>query len=128
MSVDVRSPECIALDLSTKDKPSDNEPNNDVKEEESSAAVAGPSGVVVTSTKRKFSECSSASQSLDDSNPISLHENLDASFDSTSTCPSEAAMLNTSLVSGQVFGGRRRSKSLGGPTPRKIPYVRLEDD
>merc|ERR1712129_184305 len=111
-----------ALDLTTKEKTSDNESNNEVKEEESSAAVAGPSGVVVTSTKRKFSECSSASQSLDDSNPISLHENLDASFDSTSTCPSEAAMLSTN------HGGRRRSKSLGGPTPRKIPYVRLEDD
>jgi len=123
VSVDARSPECIALDLSTKEKPSVNEPNNnEVKEEDSAAAVAGPSGVIVTSTKRKFSECSSASQSLDDSNPISLHENLDASFDSTSTCPSEAAMLSSN------HGGRRRSKSLGGPTPRKIPYVRLEDD
>merc|ERR1712096_389989 len=90
---DLRSPDCIALDLTNKDKASnvDDDNNNDVKVEDE--VVAGPSGIV--GTKRKFSECSSASQSLDDSNPISLHDNLDASFDSTSpsTCPSEAANL-----------------------------------
>jgi len=126
-SGDVRSPECIALDLSTKDNAPTYEPNNNNEVKDEDTVAAGPSGVV-PSSKRKFSECSSASQSLDDSNPISLHENLDASFDSTSTCPSEAAMLSTSLMSGQVHIGRRRSKSLGGPTPRKIPFVRLEDD
>jgi len=98
-SGDVRSPECIALDLSSKDKTANNEPNNNEVKDEVTVA-AGPSGVVPPSSKRKFSECSSASQSLDDSNPISLHENLDASFDSTSTCPSEAAMLSTNLMSG----------------------------
>ena len=115
---DPRSPECIALDLSTKEKVAQEDLDDDaVKVEED---VAGPSGIV-NSSKRKFSECSSASQSHDDSNPISLHDNMDASFDSTSTCPSEAAKL-------LVAGGRRRSSSLGGPSPRKIPYVRLEDD
>ena len=125
----MRSQECIALDLSTKDKTATYEPNNNDNEVKDEVTVAaGPSGVAQACSKRKFSECSSASQSLDDSNPISLHENLDASFDSTSTCPSEAAMLSTNLMSGQVSVGRRRSKSLGGPTPRKIPFVRLEDD
>ena len=127
-SGDMRSPECIALDLSTKDKAATFEPNNNNEIKDEVTVAAGPSGVVPASSKRKFSECSSASQSLDDSNPISLHENLDASFDSTSTCPSEAAMLSTNMMSGQVPLGRRRSKSLGGPTPRKIPFVRLEDD
>ena len=81
--------------------------------------VAGSSGVG-SNSKRKFSECSSASQSHDDSNPISLHENMDASFDSTSTCPSEAAKL--------LGAGGRKSSSICGPSPRKIPYVRLEDE
>merc|ERR1712096_184052 len=124
---DLRSPDCIALDLTNKDKAANNNNNNnDVKVEDE--VVAGPSAVVgSTNCKRKFSECSSASQSLDDSNPISLHDNLDASFDSppTSTCPSEAANLALNPLSGHGFGGRMRSTSLGGPTPRKIPFVRL---
>jgi len=113
-----RSPECVALDLSNKEKVD----HEDVVDEASRVeeSVAGPSGVE-SNSKRKFSECSSASQSHDDSNPISLHENMDASFDSTSTCPSEATKLMGS-------GVRRRSSSLGGPSPRKIPFVRLEDD
>ena len=96
----MRSPECIALDLSTKDKAHGYEPNNNNELKDEDTVAAGPSGVVLSSSKRKFSECSSASISLDDTNPISLHENIDASFDSTSTCPSEAAMLSTSLMSG----------------------------
>jgi len=128
---DLRSPDCIALDLTNKDKAANEEDNNnnDVKVEDE--VVSGPSGVVgSTNCKRKFSECSSASQSLDDSNPISLHDNLDASFDSTSTstCPSEAANLALNPLAGNGFGGRMRSTSLGGPTPRKIPFVRLEDN
>ena len=125
---DPRSPDCIALDLTNKDKAAnvDDDNNNDVKVEDE--VVAGPSGVV--GTKRKFSECSSASQSLDDSNPISLHDNLDASFDSTSTstCPSEAANLALNPLAGNGFGERRRSVSSGGPTPRKVPFVRLEEN
>jgi len=118
---EVRSPECVALDLSVKEKEVN---NNEVKEEE--PAVAGPSGFVVASTKRKFSECSSASHSQDDSNQNSQHENLDASFDSTSTCPSEAAMVSNNTLQGQVVG-RKRSRSFGIPL-KKIPYVSLEDD
>merc|ERR1712025_1325554 len=96
-----------------------------VKEED---VVAGPSGVNVSSNKRKFSECSSASQSLDDSNRASQHDNLDASFESTSTCPSEAAILAANQVAGKAMV-RKRTKSLGGPLPKKkIPYVSLEDD
>ena len=111
---EVRSP--VALDLSMKEKAAPKEQNNnEIKDE---MMMAGPSGVGSSSIKRKFSECSSASQSLDDSNPTSLHENLDASFDSTSTCPSEAAILAT----------RKRTKSVGVSDPKKIPYVSLEDD
>jgi len=122
--VEVRSP--VALDLSNKEKASPREVNNnEVKEED--VVVAGPSGVNVSSNKRKISECSSASQSLDDSNPASQHDNLDASFESTSTCPSEAAILAANHVAGQVTV-RKRTKSLGGPHPKKIPYVSLEDD
>jgi len=117
---EARSP--VALDLSMKEKAITREQNNnEVKDE---MMMSGPSGV---SLKRKFSECSSASQSLDDSNPTSLHENLDASFDSTSTCPSEAAILATNHVSGFVMA-RKRTKSVGGSDPKKIPYVSLEDD
>jgi len=120
---EVRSP--VALDLSMKEKDTPEEQNNnEIKDE---MKLSGPSGVVSTSIKRKFSECSSASQSLDDSNPTSLHENLDASFDSTSTCPSEAAILATNHVSGLVMA-RKRTKSVGGPDLKKIPYVSLEDD
>merc|ERR1719233_1398069 len=120
---EARSP--VALDLSMKEKATPKEQNNnEIKDE---MMVSGPSGVVSTSIKRKFSECSSASQSLDDSNPTSLHENLDASFDSTSTCPSEAAKLATNQCSGIVMA-RKRAKSVGGPDPKKIPYVSLEDD
>merc|ERR1712179_170587 len=119
---EARSP--VALDLTMKEKATPKEQNNnEIKDE----IMSGPSGVVTTSIKRKFSECSSASQSLDDSNPASLHENLDASFDSSSTCPSEAAILATNHVSGIVMA-RKRSKSVGGPDPKKIPYVSLEDD
>ena len=124
LPAEARSP--VALDLSMKEKATPKEQNNnEIKDE----TMSGPSGVVSTSIKRKFSECSSASQSLDDSNPTSLHENLDASFDSTSTCPSEAAILATATnhVSG-LFMARKRTKSVGGPDPKKIPYVSLEDD
>ena len=121
MPSEVRSPECVALDLSVKEKEVN---NNEVKKEE--PVVAGPSGFVVASTKRKFSECSSASHSQDDSNQNSQHENLDASFDSTSTCPSEAAMVSNNTLQGQVVG-RKRSRSFGIPL-KKIPYVSLEDD
>merc|ERR1719481_273686 len=122
--VEVRSP--VALDLTVKEKASPREVNNnEVKEED--VVVAGPSGVNVSSNKRKISECSSASQSLDDSNPASQHDNLDASFESTSTCPSEAAILAANHVAGQVMV-RKRTKSLGGSLPPKIPYVSLEDD
>jgi len=123
--VEVRSP--VALDLSIKENASPREVNNnEVKEED--VVVAGPSGVNVSSNKRKFSECSSASQSLDDSNPASQHDNLDASFESTSTCPSEAAILASNHVAGQVMV-RKRTKSLSAPLPpKKIPYVSLEDD
>merc|ERR1719233_840150 len=118
---EARSP--VALDLSMKEKATPKEQNNnEIKDE---MMVSGPSGVVSTSIKRKFSECSSASQSLDDSNPTSLHENLDASFDSTSTCPSEAAKLATNQCSGIVMA-RKRAKSVRGPDPKKIPYVSLE--
>ena len=111
---EMRSP--VALDLSMKEKATPKEQNNnEIKDE---MMMAGPSGVGSSSIKRKFSECSSASQSLDDSNPTSQHENLDASFDSTSTCPSEAAILAT----------RKRTKSVGVSDPKKIPYVSLEDD
>merc|ERR1719431_2476274 len=119
---EARSP--VALDLTMKEKATPKEQNNnEIKDE----IMSGPSGLVTTSIKRKFSECSSASQSLDDSNPASLHENLDASFDSTSTCPSEAAILATNNVSGLVMA-RKRTKSVGGPVPKKVPYVSLEDD
>ena len=120
---EVKSP--VALDLSMKEKAIPKEQNNnEVKDE---MKISGPSGVKSTSIKRKFSECSSASQSMDDSNPSSQHENLDASFDSTSTCPSEAAILATNHVPGLVMA-RKRSKSFGGPDTKKIPYVSLEDD
>eukprot|EP00092_Neocalanus_flemingeri_P030498 GFUD01033112.1.p1 GENE.GFUD01033112.1~~GFUD01033112.1.p1 ORF type:complete len:952 (+),score=280.10 GFUD01033112.1:70-2856(+) len=125
--VEPRSPEYVALDLTTKEKDErEDADNNTVKAE--NEVLAGPSGIVGTSCKRKYSECSSASQTLNDSNPMSLHDNLDASFDSTSTCPSEAAKLSMNMLAGNACGGRRRSRSLGGPTPPKIPFVRLEDD
>jgi len=51
---DLRSPDCIALDLTNKDKAANEEVNNnnDVKVEDE--VVAGPSGVVATNCKRKF--------------------------------------------------------------------------
>ena len=112
----------VALDLSMKEKTTFKEQNNnDIKEE---MVMPGPSGVESTGIKRKFSECSSASQSSDDSNPSSLHENLDVSFDSTSTCPSEASTNN---VSGLVMA-RKKTKPVEGADPKKIPYVSLEYD
>merc|ERR1719431_610897 len=123
LPAEARSP--TALDLSMKEKSTPKEQNNnEIKDE---MTMSGPSGVMSTSIKRKYSECSSASQSLEDSNPTSMHENLDASFDSSSTCPSEAALLGTNHVSGLVMV-RKRTKSVGGPDPKKIPYVSLEDD
>merc|ERR1719369_1964549 len=127
-----RSPEVLALDLSTR------EVSGPVAEDvrvipQDVAEVVGFSDVVGTGSDQTFNESSagfhshqvSPATTLNASNAISFNENLDASFDSTSTCPSEAA--NVSIASNGT-NGRKRSVSVGhGLPPKKIPYVRLED-
>ena len=110
----------MALDLSVKDETISRELNNN-EFNKGELAVAGPSGVSGSRAKRRFSECSS----YDDSNPDSRHENLDASFDSTSTCPSEAAALTAYNVS-RLALSRKRSKFVGKVSPQED--IRLEHD
>jgi len=109
------SDNCYPLDLSTR-KSDLHEPNNN--------DLPGTFTVPCTSTpilneSRKISESSSVSQQ--DNTPSA--ENLDLSFDSSSTCPSEAA----TFVS-QPATRRKRTMSMGGIPPKKKPYVRIDCD
>jgi len=105
--------ECSPLDLTIR-KIELNEPNNN----DLPVTFTVPcTSTLISNDSRKISESSSVSQP--DNTPCT--ENLDLSFDSSSTCPSEAA----TCVS-QPASRRKRSMSLGGIPPKKKPYVRID--
>ena len=107
--------ECYPLDLSTR-KIDLNEPNNN----DLPVTFTVPCTSTPTSNdSRKISESSSVSQQ--DNTPST--ENLDLSFDSSSTCPSEAATFVL-----QPASRRKRAMSMGGIPPKKKPYVRIDWD
>ena len=107
--------ECYPLDLTIR-KSESNEPNNN----DLPVTFTVPcSSTLVSNDSRKISESSSVSQP--DNTPST--ENLDLSFDSSSTCPSEAATCVP-----QPASRRKRAMSMGGIPPKKKPYVRNDCD
>merc|ERR1712029_856051 len=91
--------ECYPLDLSTRK--SDELNNNDLPVTFTVPCTSTP----ISHDSRKLSESSSASRQ--ENTPST--ENLDFSFDSSSTCPSEAATFAS-----QPACRRKRSISMGG--------------
>merc|ERR1719309_151307 len=107
--------ECYPLDLTIRKIESNELNNNDLPVTFTVPCTSTP----ISSESRKISESSSVSQQ--DNTPST--ENFDLSFDSSSTCPSEAA-----TCASQPASRRKRSMSMGGIPPKKKPYVRIDCD